>query len=261
VDRGARRVMDHARRGSVRVRSGRGVVPRIGQLGRSTTKRRESSMADGHRGTEHPGAPRSTSLRPVVPAGSTCIRWPNRIRAAARRRTHVGGPHSPTSRGSRSPRRCPKPVTTRCRSPSRRTLRRLPGSGESPCATRSCRSHRPDSDRHARYAGGGAKFGAGIRRTSPDQDAFRHIMTRGRSGGGVGSGSGSGPGSGGGTGGGVYRAGGAVSAPRLIKEVKPGYTSEALIRRFKARWYSKSSSSRRMGIANAYRPFAGRRPR
>jgi periplasmic protein TonB len=61
------------------------------------------------------------------------------------------------------------------------------------------------------------------------------------SGGGVGSGSGTGigsgrgpgfgPGSGGGTGGGVYRAGGAVSAPRLIKEVKPGYTSDALIRR------------------------------
>jgi protein TonB len=58
-------------------------------------------------------------------------------------------------------------------------------------------------------------------------------------GGGVGSGSGTGmgagrgpgfgPGSGGGTGGGIYRAGGAVSAPRLIKEVKPRYTREALL--------------------------------
>ena len=58
------------------------------------------------------------------------------------------------------------------------------------------------------------------------------------SGGGVGTGSGTGmgsgrgpgfgPGSGGGTGGGVYRPGGAVSAPRLIREVKPKYTSEAL---------------------------------
>ena len=57
-------------------------------------------------------------------------------------------------------------------------------------------------------------------------------------GGGVGTGSGTGigsgrgpglgPGSGGGTGGGVYRAGGTVSAPRLIKEVKPKYTAEAL---------------------------------
>ncbi|HEU4889940.1 MAG TPA: energy transducer TonB, partial [Vicinamibacterales bacterium] len=57
-------------------------------------------------------------------------------------------------------------------------------------------------------------------------------------GGGVGTGSGTGigsgrgpglgPGSGGGTGGGIYRAGGAVSAPRLIKEVKPKYTAEAL---------------------------------
>jgi TonB family protein len=58
------------------------------------------------------------------------------------------------------------------------------------------------------------------------------------SGGGVGTGSGTGmgsgrgpglgPGSGGGTGGGVYRAGGTVSAPRLIKEVRPKYTNEAL---------------------------------
>jgi TonB family protein len=45
---------------------------------------------------------------------------------------------------------------------------------------------------------------------------------------GSGRGPGLGPGSGGGTGGGVYRAGGSVSAPRLIKEVKPGYTSAAL---------------------------------
>ena len=61
------------------------------------------------------------------------------------------------------------------------------------------------------------------------------------SGGGVGTGSGTGmgsgrgpgfgPGSGGGTGGGIYRAGGAVSAPRLIKKVKPRYTSEALLKR------------------------------
>jgi protein TonB len=58
------------------------------------------------------------------------------------------------------------------------------------------------------------------------------------SGGGVGTGNGTGigsgrgpgfgTGSGGGTGGGVYRAGGSVSAPRLIKEVKPAYTKEAL---------------------------------
>ena len=45
---------------------------------------------------------------------------------------------------------------------------------------------------------------------------------------GSGRGPGLGPGSGGGTGGGVYRPGGAVSGPRLIKEVKPKYTSEAL---------------------------------
>ena len=45
---------------------------------------------------------------------------------------------------------------------------------------------------------------------------------------GSGRGPGLGPGSGGGTGGGVYRPGGAVSGPRLVKEVKPKYTSEAL---------------------------------
>ena len=49
---------------------------------------------------------------------------------------------------------------------------------------------------------------------------------------GTGVGSGHGPGlgagSGGGTGGGTYRAGGAVSAARLIKDVRPKYTGEAL---------------------------------
>jgi TonB family protein len=48
---------------------------------------------------------------------------------------------------------------------------------------------------------------------------------------GSGRGPGLGPGSGGGTGGGVYRAGGDVTAPRLIKQVRPHYTGEAL--RFK----------------------------
>jgi protein TonB len=45
---------------------------------------------------------------------------------------------------------------------------------------------------------------------------------------GPGRGSGLGPGTGGGTGGGVYRPGGAVTAPRLLSQVKPTYTSEAL---------------------------------
>jgi protein TonB len=57
-------------------------------------------------------------------------------------------------------------------------------------------------------------------------------------GGGVGTGTGTGVGSGrgpglgagagGGTGGGLYRPGGAVSAPRLVEEVKPRYTGDAL---------------------------------
>jgi TonB family protein len=45
---------------------------------------------------------------------------------------------------------------------------------------------------------------------------------------GSGRGPGLGPGSGGGTGGGIYRPGGAISGPHLIKEVKPTYTNDAL---------------------------------
>jgi periplasmic protein TonB len=48
---------------------------------------------------------------------------------------------------------------------------------------------------------------------------------------GSGRGPGIGPGSGGGTGGGVYRPGGSVSAPRVLIEVKPAYSSDALRRR------------------------------
>jgi TonB family protein len=40
-----------------------------------------------------------------------------------------------------------------------------------------------------------------------------------------------GPGAGGGTGGGVYRTGGPVSAPRVVTEVRPKYTSEAMTRK------------------------------
>ena len=45
---------------------------------------------------------------------------------------------------------------------------------------------------------------------------------------GPGSGSGLGPGSGGGTGGGVYQPGNGVTLPRILREVKPAYTSEAM---------------------------------
>ncbi|MBI1872400.1 MAG: TonB family protein [Acidobacteria bacterium] len=45
---------------------------------------------------------------------------------------------------------------------------------------------------------------------------------------GEGSGSGLGPGWGGGTGGGPYRPGNGVTLPRVVREVKPQYTSEAL---------------------------------
>jgi TonB family protein len=45
---------------------------------------------------------------------------------------------------------------------------------------------------------------------------------------GPGDGSGLGPGFGGGTGGGAYRPGSGVQLPRLIREVKPNYTSDAM---------------------------------
>jgi protein TonB len=46
---------------------------------------------------------------------------------------------------------------------------------------------------------------------------------------GSGRGPGIGPGSGGGIGGGIYRPGGAVTTPRVIAEVKPTYTNDALL--------------------------------
>ena len=45
---------------------------------------------------------------------------------------------------------------------------------------------------------------------------------------GPGEGSGLGPGTGGGTGGGVFRPGNGVISPRLIQEVKPSYTADAM---------------------------------
>lgn len=48
---------------------------------------------------------------------------------------------------------------------------------------------------------------------------------------GSGRGPGLGPGAGGGTGGGIYRSGGGVTPPTLLTEVKPTYTSDALVRK------------------------------
>ena len=45
---------------------------------------------------------------------------------------------------------------------------------------------------------------------------------------GPGSGSGYGPGSGGGTGGGAYRPGNGVTTPKVLREVRPQYTSDAM---------------------------------
>ena len=77
----------------------------------------------------------------------------------------------------------------------------LPGAIEAPSA--------PPSLSQGSGTGGGAGTGRG-------------------SGIGPGTGSGLGPGSGGNTGGGIYQPGSGVSDPRLLKQVRPSYTSEAM---------------------------------
>ena len=77
----------------------------------------------------------------------------------------------------------------------------LPGAIETPSA--------PPTLSQGSGAGGGAGTGAG-------------------SGIGPGTGSGLGPGSGGGTGGGAYQPGNGITMPRLLREVKPNYTTDAM---------------------------------
>ena len=67
-----------------------------------------------------------------------------------------------------------------------------------------------------------------LRRCHKDPAAGGGAGTGAGSGIGPGTGSGLGPGSGGGTGGGVYQPGNGVTMPRLIREVKPNYTSDAM---------------------------------
>ena len=70
----------------------------------------------------------------------------------------------------------------------------------------------------------GLPTGAVMSGTSTGPGSGGGVGTGSWTGTGSGRGPGFGPGSGGGTGGGVYRAGGAVSAPRPIKEVRPNCT-------------------------------------
>ena len=77
----------------------------------------------------------------------------------------------------------------------------------------------------------GLPTGAALSGTSTGPGSGGGVGTGIGTGMGPGRGPGLGPGSGGGTGGGVYRAGGAVSSPRLIKEIRPHYTRDALLNR------------------------------
>ena len=65
---------------------------------------------------------------------------------------------------------------------------------------------------------------------APKESASRGPGTGGGVGTGQGTGLGSGDGSGGGTGGGPYRPGSGIKPPRLLREVKAGYTEEARVR-------------------------------
>jgi TonB family protein len=77
----------------------------------------------------------------------------------------------------------------------------------------------------------GLPTGATMSGTSTGPGSGGGIGTGIGTGAGSGSGPGLGPGSGGGSGGGVYRPGGSVSTPRVITEVKPRYTTEALVQK------------------------------
>jgi periplasmic protein TonB len=79
---------------------------------------------------------------------------------------------------------------------------------------------------HAGLPSGGVSFG-----TSLGPGSGGGVGTGSGTGIGSGRGPGIGPGSGGGIGGGVYRAGGNVTAPRLLLRVDPRYTADALERR------------------------------
>jgi len=73
---------------------------------------------------------------------------------------------------------------------------------------------------------GGVPFG-----TSLGSGSGTGVGTGTGSGIGSGTGPGLGEGSGGGTGGGVYRPGGNVKPPKILTQVKPKYTEEALVRK------------------------------
>lgn len=74
----------------------------------------------------------------------------------------------------------------------------------------------------------------GIIRNAPSDETSAGSGTNGGAGSGSGAGlgegkgSGLGPGTGGGTGGGVYRPGNGVDLPRVLQEVRPQYTSDAM---------------------------------
>lgn len=92
----------------------------------------------------------------------------------------------------------------------------------------------PQPDLPAKQMDSGLTMAPGLISSEETQSTSQGVGTGGGAGSGSGTGigegtgSGVGPGTGGGTGGGVYRPGNGVQLPRVIKDVRPNYTSDAM---------------------------------
>jgi protein TonB len=124
-----------------------------------------------------------------------------------------------TLRVKRAPAATAAPVATPSTEP-------VPDAEELPSVVLDARPLASGSVEHIGLPTGGVSFGDS---TGPGSGGG--VGTGVGTGIGPGRGPGIGPGSGGGTGGGVYRPGGAVTAPRVITEVKPTYTNDALVQK------------------------------
>ena len=123
------------------------------------------------------------------------------------RAARQGQGHRPGQARARSQRPTKRQNRRRSRSSTFRRRRWPRPSSRSPGRSKRRRCRKPTSQGAGTGGGGGTGTGTGI---------------------GSGQGSGLGPGFGGGTGGGAYRPGNGVTLPRVLREVKPQYTADAM---------------------------------
>ena len=159
-----------------------------------------------------PSGPAEPEHHLAQPTGSGWWRWRWRQqdegaapegRAARQGQNHRSSRETPENRARQQAKNEPPPIE-QFNIPAKLTAAAtdtLPGAIEAPPG--------PPTLSQGSGAGGGAGTGTGT-------------------GIGPGTGSGLGPGSGGGTGGGTYRPGNGVTIPRVLREVKPQYTSDAM---------------------------------